>query len=57
MKNKTVPSLFWGVAFGFGCLLAAWTAFFVVAARHRVPDVPLATAGKPVKEPDGAGPR
>ena len=28
----------------FALQLAAWTAWFVVAARHEVADVPLATA-------------
>lgn len=38
--------LMWWVAGAFALLLTAWSAFFYVASRHRVPEVPLATHGE-----------
>lgn len=32
----------WFAAGAFSLLIAAWTAFFIVAAHHRVPEVPVA---------------
>ncbi len=35
--------LIWWVASAFLLMALAWTAMFMAASRHRVPEVPLAT--------------
>ena len=34
----------WFAVIGFSLLFSAWTALFTIAARHRVAEVPVATA-------------
>lgn len=40
MAGKRVPLMFW-VGVAFALLIAAWVAFFVIAAKNPVEDVPL----------------
>jgi hypothetical protein len=43
VKSLPKNSVLWFAAAGFALLLVAWTAFFIVAAHNRVPEVPLAS--------------
>ena len=46
LQTSGTGGLMWWVAGAFALLLTAWSAFFYVASRHRVPEVPLATHGE-----------
>lgn len=46
MNDKPRNAILWWAAGGFALLLIAWTCFFFVASKHRVPEVPLATKEK-----------
>lgn len=46
MKKASGDRLLWLAAGAFALFLAAWTAFFVIARRHPVESVPLATEGR-----------
>jgi hypothetical protein len=45
MKNNGKNTPLWWAAFGFALLVSVWFIFFVVAAHHRVADVPLEVRG------------
>jgi hypothetical protein len=36
--------LWWWVVAAFAFQMAAWTAWFIVASRHKIEDVPLVTS-------------
>jgi hypothetical protein len=44
IKKQNSPLLWAGLAFGL--MFAAWITFFVIAARHKVEEVPLQTQPK-----------
>jgi hypothetical protein len=44
-KNKPSRLWWWFVA-AFVVQAAAWTAWFIIAAHHRVQEVPFATSGR-----------
>jgi hypothetical protein len=43
-NNRNECRVLWYAAIGFFLLFSAWTALFIIAAHHRVAEVPLATA-------------
>ena len=43
MAAKSGNALWAWVGLAFGLMLAAWTAFFVIAAHNKVEEVPLQT--------------
>ena len=48
----TAPSRFWlWVLAAFALQLAAWTAWFVVASKHQVQEVPLEKVGRVILNP------
>ena len=46
MVIKEHNGLWLWVGLAFGLMLAAWTTFFVIAAQHKVEEVPLQTQPK-----------
>jgi len=46
MITKKHSGLWLWVGLAFGLMLAAWTTFFVIAAQHKVEEVPLQTPPK-----------
>jgi hypothetical protein len=43
MKKTARANFWWWIAAAFALQLAAWAAWFTLAARHPVAEVPLAT--------------
>lgn len=43
MKDRPKDRLMWWVAGAFALMLGAWTVLFIVAAKHRVAEVPIVT--------------
>jgi len=48
MKKQGPDRLMWWVGGAFAVLISAWTTFIVIAAHHRVPEVPLVERSAPV---------